>query len=231
MSLSLTRVFLVTEETVCAVACFVLVWFLIKPYLTTREGRYLGLPLGFGILGVTYLLSAITHFIPIYTSSPTFVVNELSWLQLLARPFAFAFLVFTYYFSNKSSKARLPWNITLSVLIVALTSLVVLFFVVPQSALGSYRTIGVYARVFCLICLIYISAHTLRSHLQAQNSKTILTPFGFIFLAISQYSVMIWAYEGGDLAFYSGLVIRWIGLGIFLLVAYRSFYGNKRSSI
>jgi hypothetical protein len=226
MSLTLNTAFLVTEETVSAVVCFFLVWFLIKPYLATREGRYLGLPLGFGFLGVTYVLSALTHLI----SSPKFMVNDLAYFQLLARPFAFLFLVFTYYFSDKPSNKRLAWNITLSVMVVALTSLVILLFVAPQTALGGYRTLGIYVRILCLGCLIYISAHTLLSHLKAHNTKTILTPFGFIFLAISQYSVLIWAYEGGDLAFYSGLVIRWIGLALFLVVAYRSFYGKQKGS-
>lgn len=223
MSLSLTSAFLVAEETVSAVVCFILVWFLLKPYLTTREGRYIGLPLGFGFLGASYVLAAIAHFI----SSPRFIVNDLAWFQLLARPFAFAFLTFTYFYSNRPSTKRLPWNITLSALLVALTSLAILVFIAPQVAFSNYRTLGIYVRVFCIICLVYISAHTLRRHLKAQNSKTILTPFGFIFLGISQYSLLIWAVEGGDLPFYSALVIRWIGLALFLLVAYRSFMTTK----
>ena len=104
MSLSLTTGFLVTEETISAVVCFILVWFLLKPYLATREGRYIGLPLGFGFLGVSYVLAAFTHLI----SSPKFIVNDLAWFQLLARPFAFAFLMFTYFFSNRPSNKRLP---------------------------------------------------------------------------------------------------------------------------
>jgi hypothetical protein len=217
---------LVSEETACALVCFVLVWFLIKPYLTTREGRYLGLPIGFGFLGISYVLAALAHLI----STPKFMVTDLAWFQLLARPFAFAFLVFTYYFSDKPSNKRLPWNITLSVLIVTLTSLAILVFVAPQVATSAYRTLGVYVRIFNLFCLVYISVHTLLSHLKAQNSKTILTPFGFIFLAISQYAVLIWAVDGGDLAFYSALVIRWIGLALFLIVAYRSFYSKQKGS-
>jgi hypothetical protein len=172
------------------------------------------------------VLAAFAHLI----SSPKFVINDLAWFQLLARPFAFAFLAFTYYFSNKPSNKRLAWNITISVLIVALTSLAILVFVAPQVAFSNYRTLGIYVRLFCVISLVYISAHTLRSHLAAQSSKTILTPFGYIFLGISQYVLLIWAVDGGDLPFYSALVIRWIGLALFLLVAYRSFYGTQKRS-
>jgi hypothetical protein len=204
------------------------VWFLIKPYLATREGRYVGLPFGFGFLGVSYALAAFSHA---FSTSPVFSVNGLTWFQLLARPFAFAFLTFTYFFSKKPSTTRLPWNITLSALLVALTSLFVLFFVAPQLTLSNYRVLGIYVRVFNMICLLYICANTLRSHLEAHDSKTILTPFGFIFLGISQYSLLIWAIGGGgDFAFYGGLTLRWIGLVFFLLIAYRSFYGSQKRS-
>ncbi len=209
-----------------AIICFILVWFLLKPFLATREERYIGLPIGFGFLGVTYLLSAFSHACTIGSG---FTITGFTWFQLLARPFAFAFLTFTYFYSNKPSTNRPFWDITLSVLLVSLTALFIFYFIAPQLAISSYRVLSVYVRVFNLICLLYISVHTLRSHLIAQNSKTILTPFGFIFLGISQYSLIIWATgDGGDLAFYGGLLLRWIGLALFLVNAYRSFYDSQK---
>jgi hypothetical protein len=172
---------------------------------------------------VSYALAAFSH------AYAHFSVNSLTWLQLLARPFAFAFLMFTYYFSKKPSKnTRVLWDTTLSVLIVALTFLFLLIFVAPQFALGNYHFLSICVRVFDIICLLYISIHTLRSHLEAHDSKTVYTPFGYIFLGISQYSLLVWAIEGGYLAFYGGLVLRWIGLIIFLSVSYRSFHNSHR---
>jgi hypothetical protein len=198
---------------------------LIKPCRLTREGRYFGLPLGFGFLGVSYLLAAFSH------SYAHFSVNALTWLQLLARPFAFAFLTFTYYFSKKPSKNTRPlWDITLSVLIVALTSAFILFFIAPQFAHNSYHFLSIYVRIFNIICLLYISIHTLRSHLAAHDSKTAYTPFGYILLGISQYSLLIWAIDFSDLAFYGGLVLRWLGLIVFLLISYRTFHNSHRRS-
>ncbi len=208
-------------------ACFIFVWFLIKPYRATGEGRYIGLPLGFGFLGISYLISAITH--SFFTLS-TFTVDSLSWFQLLARPFAFAFLTFTYFFSKKSSSTRMLWNVSLSILLVALMSLIALFFVAPQLAMDNYRSFTVSIRIFNIICLLYISIHTLRSHIEAKDSKTILIPFGFIFLTISQYSLFIWAVDRGDIPFYGGLALRWIGLSIFLFTAYKSFHNPKKGS-
>ena len=221
--------FLIAEETFSSAMCLVLVWFLIKPYKVTREVRHLGLPIGFGFLCVSYAVSAFTHLYPLaaFSSLP------LAWFQLLLRPFSILFLAFTYYFSKKSSKnSRLMGDVTLSAIIVALTSMVIFFFVAPQFAIGNYRVLSIYVRIFNIVCLLYITIHTLRSHLAAQDSKTILTPFGYLFLLIGQYSLLIW--DTGDVTnefpFYGGLLLRWIGLVLFLLIAYRTFYGaNKRS--
>ncbi|MCW3996422.1 MAG: hypothetical protein NWE98_09805 [Candidatus Bathyarchaeota archaeon] len=226
------QIFLVAEETFSAVVCFILVWFLIKPYLVTREGRYLGLPLGFGILGATYALAAFAHSYPIFMD-PDFSVNDLTWLQLIARPFAFAFLTFTYYFSKKPSKnTHLIWNVILSALLVAVTSLIILVFVAPNSAFGNYRFLSMYIRGFNIACLLYISIHTLRSHLKTQDSKTITTPLGYILLGISQYSLLVWLVDGSTkFPFYGGLVLRWAGLILFLIIAYRTFYGIPKKEL
>ena len=185
----------------------------------------MGLPLGFGFLGVSYALSGLAHL------PATFSVNPLTWFQLLSRPYAFVFLAFTYYFSKQSSKnTRLIWDITLSVLIVALTSMFVLLCVAPSFALSNYRILSIYTRAFDIVCLLYITIHTLRSHLEAQDSKTILTPFGYMLLGIGQYSLLIWAIDGATFAFYGDLVLRWIALVLFLLIACRTFFGSQKRS-
>ena len=204
-------------------SALVLVWFLLKPYRATREIRHLGLPLGFGFLCFSYAVSAFAH------SYPTFSVNSLAWFQLLLRPFAFAFLAFTYYFSKGPAKsAVLLEDITLSAIIVALTSFFILFFIAPEFALGNYGFLSIYVRSFNIGCLTYITIHTIRSHLVAQDSKTILTPFGYMLLGIGQYSILIWDIDKSNFAFYGGLVLRWLGLILFLLIAYRSFYGSQK---
>ncbi len=185
----------------------------------------MGLPLGFGFLAASYAFSAFAH------SYPTFSINPLAWFQLLSRPFAFAFLAFTYYFAKKTStNTRLIWDATLSCMIVVLTTLFILFLVAPKLALDNYRLLSIYARVFDIVCLIYITTHTIRSHLVSQDSKTILTPFGYMLLGIGQYSLLIW--NIGDMnnkfPFYGGLALRWIGLVLFLIIAYRTFYGSQK---
>jgi hypothetical protein len=189
----------------------------------SKENRYIGLPIGFGFLGVSYALSALSHSFPIFPANP------LTWFQLVSRPFAFAFLAFTYYFS-KQKNSRLLWDLTLSILIVALSSAFVMFLVAPSVAMSDYHTLSIFVRILNIVFLLYIILHTIRSHLEAQNSKTILTPFGYMFLVISQYSLLIWGFDNNDFAFYGALVLRWTGLVLFLLIAYRTFYRTQKRS-
>ena len=50
----------ITIEVVSAIACFILVRFMIKPFRLTGESRYLGLPLGFDFLGVSHVFTAVS---------------------------------------------------------------------------------------------------------------------------------------------------------------------------
>ncbi len=211
----------ITIEVVSAVACFILVRFMIKPFRLTGETRYLGLPLGFGFLGVSYAFSALSY-------SPVFDFANRGWVQLLVRAFAFLFLAVTYYFSKSERKPRLLWNTTLSLLAVILTVVVLLVIISPPSLLLNYRANEIYVRAFSLLCLAYISIHALRSHIEHPDPTTLTTPLGYILLGIGQYSVLIWAVDRSYFAFFGGLTLRLAGLVAFLFVAYKSFYHTEK---
>jgi hypothetical protein len=211
----------ITVEVVSVIVCFILVKYMIKPYWLTREIRYLGLPLGFGFLGVSYAIAAIAY-------TELFYFVELLWIQFLARTFAFVFLAVTYYFSKKISKnIRLLWNITFSLLIVCVVGLFLVSFIFPQITASSYNASQLYVRVFNIICLSYIAIHTLKSHISKPDPTTIWTPLGFILLAISQYSLLFWYNDNSLAAFTGSLVLRLMALTVFLVISYRSFYKRK----
>jgi hypothetical protein len=151
------------------------------------------------------------------------------WLPFLARTFAFVFLATTYLFSNRKSKSgQVLGEVTISLLIIALASSVLLAFVAPQFAFAGYSQANVYLRIFNVICLAYISICTLRSHVKNPHPTTIWIPFGFIFLAMSQYSLLFWYIDSSFSAFVGSLVVRFASLAIFLFVAYRTFYGSDK---
>ena len=211
-------------EIASAIVCLILVRFMIKPFQLTRESRYIGLPLGFIFLGTSYAIAAIAYTEPIY------FFKELLWIQLLTRTFAFVFLATTYYFSKKPSKGtQLWWNITLSVLVVALIALFLVIVIDPQTASNGYAASQVYVRIFNVICLSYIAIHSLRSHIKDPDPTTIWTPLGFILLAISQYSLLFWYIDSSFAAFWGALVLRLLALAVFLFVAFRTFYSSRKN--
>ena len=210
-------------EVASAVLCFVLVRFMFKPYSLTKEGRYLGLPVGFAFLGISEAMLAIGILQP---------AGELRLISLLTRTFAYVFMAATYYFSKEpAKKSRVLWSITFGLIIVSLTTLAVLMVRGLEFGFNLNPSLSIFLRLLALFCISYMCVRTLRSHLQALEPSTLWIPIGFIFLGISQYSLIIWAADANfsqGYAFVGGLIARFVGLGIFVAVAYSSFYKTKK---
>jgi len=211
----------ITIEAVSAIVCFILVRFMLKPFQLTGESRYLGLPIGFGFLGTSYAFSA-------FSFSHILDFNNTAWVQLFFRAFAFLFLAVTYYFSKSTKQPKLLWNLTLGALAAILTTLIMLAVFSPQNMFAIYLTAQMYVRIFDLICLFYISIHSLNSHIEQPDPTTLMIPLGYILLGIGQFSVLIWVVDKSALAFWAGLVLRLAGLGLFLYVSYKVFYAQRK---
>ena len=213
---------LITVEVVSAIACFILVRFMIKPFWVTGESRYLGLPLGFGFLGTSYAFTALSI-------SGIIDFDYIWWAQLFFRAFAFLFLLITYLLSKQ--RRNLFWNALLGLLVVTFALLIILTIISPQVLGPNYSVAQVYVRVFILFCLSYISIHTLKSHLEKPDPTTLMIPLGFILLAIGQFLQIIWVVDRSPLAFWAGLAVRLGGLAVFLFVAYRTFYSSEKRGV
>ena len=123
----LVKIAITLAEVFSAIICFVLVWFMMKPYRLTGDARFLGLPLGFGIMGISHVIATAVDF----SSGVAWY-----WVMLIFRTFSFVFLALTYLFSSRASnKTQYLWNITLSAIVVVLFSLSLLV-VVRSSTLG-----------------------------------------------------------------------------------------------
>jgi len=210
---------LILAEAVSAILCFVLVWFMIKPYRFTGESRYVGLPLGFVFLGLSYLFMEVALF-----SDTLIFIEDMKWMQLLTQAFAFAFLAVTYYFSKRTSKRkRLRLQITFTGLIVALVISYLIVFVPPTFVLPSYKTVDEYFRLVNILLVSYISLHALRSHTMKPDPKTLWFPLGYVLLVFSQYSSLVWSLDSSFTALIGAHVLRLTGLLIFLLVSVHTF--------
>ncbi|HSV49358.1 MAG TPA: hypothetical protein VLH35_03500 [Candidatus Acidoferrales bacterium] len=210
-------------EVASAIIYIVLVKYMIKPYSLTREQRYLGLPLGFAFLGLSEIILTIQIVFPL---------TQLPGLSVATRTFAFVFLAITYYFSKKPAKnSQIVWTLTLSLLIIISAVLCLILVGAPLLNLQVPVSFSIFLRVLGLFFIAFISLHTLNSHIKKPEPTTIWIPLGFIMLGISQYSQIIRIIDGSyayGAAFVGSLVARFIGLAIFLFVAYRTFYGSKK---
>jgi len=216
----------IVAEVVSAIICFVLLRFMIKPYRTTGESRYLGLPLGFAFLGMSYVFMGVALFFESFG-----FVEEIKWFQLFTQAYAFAFLAATYYFSKKPAKnTRLWWDITYAALGFAVVISYLVVFEPPMFGLPSYKTVDEYFRLFNIICLAYISIHTLRSHASKPDPKTIWIPLSYLLLGFAQYSSLIWSLDSSFAAYVGAYFLRMSGLLILLFVAYQAFYGTREAS-
>ena len=212
-------------EFAAAIICIILTRFMIKPYNITGESRYLGLPIGFGFLGVTYALTAVTFFIPDIFGGNTF------YIQLIARTFAFLFIAVTYYFSKKLVKnSQWIWRITLT-LIISLFIIALLITSLPNfNNVSSYRTTDTWLRVINIIIILYICIQTFRSHVRKRDPKTLWIPIGYSFLAVSQYSVLLFSLvmDRDHYTLFGGLILRMIFLCIFLFVSLGVFHQAEK---
>ena len=207
-----------TIEVASAIMCFILLRFMIKPYEMTGENRYIGLPLGFGFLGATYVISAFAYYIP-----RIFGPNTI-YFQLFLRTFAFLFIAVTYYFSKEIKKnSRVIWKNSLAALI-AMSIISFLILSIPNVTLPDYGTLRNYFRVLNLIIVLYICIHTFRNYAKELDSKTIWLPLSFTILLVSQYSIFLYQLDGDLYAFFGGLILRLVFLSILLFVSFGPFY-------
>ena len=151
---------LILIEIISALLCFILLKYIIAPYRLTREARYIGLPLGFAFLGVSYLFSGLVLFFDSFL-----FVEEIRWLQLFTQSYAFVFLAITYFFSKSKTPKDSRWSITYAAIIFSVFISYLIIFEPPILGLPSYKTVDEYFRLFNILCLFYVFIHTLRSHI------------------------------------------------------------------
>ena len=215
---------LILAEIISAILCFVLLKYMIRPYRVTREARYLGLPLGFAFLGVSYIFMGLAYYFESFL-----FVEEIKWLQLFTQAYAFAFLAVTYYFSKSSKHKNIRWNLTYAGLVFVAVISYLIIFEPPMLELPSYKTVDEYFRLFNILCLSYIFVHTLRNHLSKPDPKTFWIPLSYLLLAFGQYSSLIWSLETVLVANVGAHILRIAGLLVFVFVVYQTFFGSKQA--
>jgi hypothetical protein len=207
---------LVVIEVVSAILAFVLVWFMARPYRALGDSRYLAFPLGFLLLGFSYIFMGMSMLLIVPSS-----VERAKWMHLFTGAYAFMFLGVTYHFSSKGPERKVrPFVlglITLSLLL--LVVLVVVLFFPPMLRFPDYKAADEYFRLFNMLIALYIAFYALRSHIADPEPKTIFAPLGYALLAFSQYSLLIWSLDASYSAFVGAHVLRVFSLTVFLYIS------------
>lgn len=219
---------IIFAEIVSTALCFVLVRFMTKPYQYTGENRYISLPVGFALLGISYIFMGLA-----LSFDNPLIVEEMKWLQLFTQAYAFAFLAVTYYLSKKAFKQniRLRLQIVFSFMIVGVIVSCLIVFAPPIFSLPSYKTVDEYFRGFNIIFAVYLSFHTLKSHATNPDPKTVWAPLGYVSLGFSQYSFLIWSIDSSFPAFVGAHILRLVGLLIFLFISYAAFSTSHSANV
>lgn len=208
-------------DAVSAALCFVLVWFMTKPYRYTGERQLIGLPLAFTFLGASFVMG-MTMFV----ESVAFV-DVMRWLQLFTQSYAFAFLAVTYYFSKiKKETTRLSLEFAFATILSVAVVSYLFIFVAPAYELPSFNKVDDYMTIFNIVCLSYIAIHTLRRHASRPDPKTIWIPLSYLLLDFSQYSFLIWSLDASFVAFIGAHFLRLAALLVFIIVTYQTFYAS-----
>jgi hypothetical protein len=218
---------LVIIEGISTILAFILVWFTIKPYKTFEDSRYLSLPIGFTLLGFSYIFMGASLIFQTASS-----VERAKWMHLFTGAYAFAFLAVTYYFEakrpGKETSTQVQALISLS--LISLTFLVAVLFFPPLLEIPDYKTADEYFRLFNMSMALYIVYRTLRSHVATPEPATILAPLGFALLAFSQYSLLIWSIDSSLSAFLGAHVLRIFSLLIFMYIALAPVAAQRHST-
>jgi len=207
-------------DAVSAAICFVLVWFMTKPYRFIGERKYIGLPVGFSFLGASYVIGVIGFL------EPAGFVDVLRWVQLFTQSYAFAFLAVTYYFSKREKETVLSFVIAFVAILTAVAVSLAVILVAPMYDLPHFRTVDDYMRIFNMVCISYIAIHTLKSHASNPDAKTIWIPLSYLLFDFGQYSLLIWSLDASFSAFIGAHFLRVAALVVFLFVAYQTFYSS-----
>ena len=212
---SLTVEFFFFGGFVSAGLSFGIAYLMLASFRTIRSEYLLGFPIGFTLLGFSYASFGLAYLMP-------FLGIVASWFYLLLDCYGFAFLAFTYFFRKSSFTSATSGPRRWYFLLAISAAVVVLAVFLSTSFLPSFREVDGFFRVINLVFvgyMIYSLNRALKT--EAELSSVVL---GFTFLAIDQYSLLLWVLDRGfDWAFVFAQLIRIAGLAILVAFIIREF--------
>ena len=200
------------SELLSACLAFAIAYLMLRSFRVLRRDYLLGFPIGFSFLGLSYLLLGASYVI-------SSLGDEASWLQLFIGCYGFAFLGTTYFLRRRSLAHRLGrmsnWLFSLLVVLAVVAVLIVI--VPPVMVLPPHRVADQVFRItnVGLLAYVLLSMHQILKAKAYELGAVVLA--GFVFLAIEQYSLLLWSLDAGFWSFAFAHLSRLLGLGAIAL--------------
>lgn len=159
----------IAVEVASIALCLILLKYMSRPYLFTREQRYPGFLLGFAFMGASSI------FVTLAILEPLFLRHVIT--SVLLRTAGFVFLAITYYLAKPVGSSPRLWNITLSLVAIELASLSIIAatLLLHTELIASFNIL---LRLLTLFFITYICIHSLKSNIKKPNPTHHLDPAG-----------------------------------------------------
>jgi hypothetical protein len=230
--------------------CSVISIYFFRSYRFSGFGYLLGLPIGFAVLGVSFVFEQLSL---IYQANSV-LYHLFFWIQLAVQSEAFALIALSYMLKNRihtkasttyldpssllvhhnvSTKAR---DLFISILpmvaiSIALTVTMSALLVRPFLNYVELTDLSFVMRIFDMIILGYIFKVTTASLVKAANLKLLYIPAAFACLWLSQYSLLITYFDNSSIAFIGTVSARLAGLALFVYAMYNAMFIGRRREI
>jgi len=157
----------IAVEVASIALCFILLKYMSRPYLFTREQRYPGLLLGFAFMGASSIFVTLAILEPLF---PRHVITS-----VLLRTAGFVFLAITYYLAKPAGSSPRLWNITLSLVAIELASLSIIAatLLLHTELIASFN---IFLRLLTLFFITSICIDPLKSNIKRSNPTHHLDP-------------------------------------------------------
>jgi hypothetical protein len=236
--------------TISSVAfCSVISIYFFRSYRFSGFGYLLGLPIGFAVLGVSFVFEQLS----LIFQTNNVLYHLLFWIQLALESEAFALIALSYMLKNRigtlttkcldsssflvhynaSTKAKDLFISILPMVAVSipLTVTISALFVSPFLNYVELADLSFVMRIFDIIILGYIFRATIASLVKAANLKLLYIPAAFACLWLSQYSLLITYFDDSSIAFIGSLSARLAGLALFVYAMYNAMFTGRSREI
>jgi len=185
-----------------------IVYSMLRLVRVVRREYLLGFPIEFTLLAIGFIAFGLSYAYP--------GLEELaSWLHLSIVTYGFAFIAGTY-FLKKSLRRRVgrmsAW--LFSMLVILAVAAIILIVVPPRFLLPSYRSVYEIFRTTDLVLLVYIIFSLYQDFKPRRVGLGGMVLAGFVLLAGSQYSLLLWGLDGGFWSFALAHAMGLVGLAM-----------------